>query len=564
MRSRSEVLQDSAFFTAFVDKAIPAIAAFGGDDPLDCVCYGIGSIGDSKIAQFQFALLLAMRDKIEFRDVHLFEPVITNAEAEFIESRGIKIIAENENGRRKVERKTLFYMPHCEHTLYNSVLAANWSVLARISIVGNSFESYETNSIGTKLRDEHPHLADAVALATETPLAVFPPCEGAFNNTCLFRASSFASLHRGQVIEAPSRAVAVAAATAALPRRVARGAPAWKAPAASPSVAAKPDQPKAETAGSPTASAQAASAPRVHPGAVADLATEWGIKYTMRPGLSAARVLSFDNEVLVRPMMVSGLHSVSAIRRWKENFPPPTSIPVQEKALDDFSQDELGLPIKPLEAMTNAEWRKWLEYARSKRDQFKRERISEYEWREFLGIDRLPKRGSPIHPVHYSVREPTATGPFKVRGRLLNQVKTHDFAVGVGGVVAYLHGNNVPNDIQMSFEMSLGPRMSVDRNTTFDFYVLSAKHDHLGRPEVVLSMLPPRDNFENLGSEGDSLLGHFAIRGGKRGGRFGSSPGYNNNILGSQGRQGAAPSPLAGEISSLSSQLKNSAPRSNR
>eukprot|EP00842_Homolaphlyctis_polyrhiza_P005975 jgi/Hompol1/6379/HPOL_004959-RA len=64
----------------------------------DCVCYGIGSIAESKLSQYQFALLLLLMDQCKFNAVHLYEPLLTDIENKFIESNGITLITENEVG----------------------------------------------------------------------------------------------------------------------------------------------------------------------------------------------------------------------------------------------------------------------------------------------------------------------------------------------------------------------------------------------------------------------------------------------------------------------------------
>jgi hypothetical protein len=55
-------------------------------------------------------------------------------------------------GKRSVQQRTLFFMPHCGRQLYSNVLWANWSPyqLEKILILGNSFALYEQNMIGYK------------------------------------------------------------------------------------------------------------------------------------------------------------------------------------------------------------------------------------------------------------------------------------------------------------------------------------------------------------------------------------------------------------------------------
>ena len=94
-----------------------------------------------------------MKDVVDFL---LFDPMFTVEDIEFCKQMHWGIIQINEvfgcdckvdrdkRCRRKVERKTLFYMPHCGKSLYNNILKSNWNEedLKRTIILGNSFDSY--------------------------------------------------------------------------------------------------------------------------------------------------------------------------------------------------------------------------------------------------------------------------------------------------------------------------------------------------------------------------------------------------------------------------------------
>ncbi|KAH6600931.1 hypothetical protein BASA50_001936 [Batrachochytrium salamandrivorans] len=140
-----------------IDTIKMPLAAFrGSSEDLDCVCYGLGSISDSKLSQFQLALLILM-------------------------------MKEFKHGQRSINKKTLFYMPHCQDVLYNNVLKANWGSdrICNIAIIGNSFEAYDCNTIGKSLAQKCPFIADALSLdlVDETAFTDFGPCSRAFNNT---------------------------------------------------------------------------------------------------------------------------------------------------------------------------------------------------------------------------------------------------------------------------------------------------------------------------------------------------------------------------------------------
>ncbi|KAJ8327176.1 hypothetical protein QVD99_004972 [Batrachochytrium dendrobatidis] len=194
--SQVNVIRSVIFYKNFIDHIKPSIEEFKEPSTeLDCVCYGLGSISDSKLAQFQFALLIIMIQELKFNRVYLFEPMLTQAESKFISLQGISIISENENGERKVHQKTLFYMPHCPIMLYNNVIKSNWDTgqYTKLAIIGNSFETYDLNSMGTSLGDKCPFIQSALTqgIVTETLFVDFEPLSHAFNNTALIQFKSF-------------------------------------------------------------------------------------------------------------------------------------------------------------------------------------------------------------------------------------------------------------------------------------------------------------------------------------------------------------------------------------
>jgi hypothetical protein len=51
---------------------------------------------------------------------------------------GLRVLSENECGRRRVTTRTIFFMPHCGKSLYENVVASNWGRrLGDVVIVGN-------------------------------------------------------------------------------------------------------------------------------------------------------------------------------------------------------------------------------------------------------------------------------------------------------------------------------------------------------------------------------------------------------------------------------------------
>jgi len=115
------------------------------------VALGIGNFSQAHSqAQLQLAVLLNMVATTTTTtnvSVLAFDPAFTAYEKTFLQDvLGISVMVADFGGKHKARSnaRTLFYMPHCPYRLYSHVLWANWGFnLGKITIVGNSFSSYE-------------------------------------------------------------------------------------------------------------------------------------------------------------------------------------------------------------------------------------------------------------------------------------------------------------------------------------------------------------------------------------------------------------------------------------
>jgi len=134
----------------------------------------------------------------------VYDPVLTPLEVEFARSRGCTVPEHNGEGRICAEEATLFFMPHCAKQLYCNVLAANYrpEALARLAILGNSFESY-AQVLHSSRRDAEAEWSHMIRLA---PYVTEVSCDqglavgafsNAFNNLSLhtFSSASLPSEH---------------------------------------------------------------------------------------------------------------------------------------------------------------------------------------------------------------------------------------------------------------------------------------------------------------------------------------------------------------------------------
>lgn len=112
----------------------------------DMVCYGLGSLGSGLNPRYQLALarLLAKRLSGLAGPPEFFDPVFSCEDRAALQRLGCVVTEQDEGGARRVQRRTLFYMPHCEAELTDALLAANWGPgqLSQLVIIGNSFSTY--------------------------------------------------------------------------------------------------------------------------------------------------------------------------------------------------------------------------------------------------------------------------------------------------------------------------------------------------------------------------------------------------------------------------------------
>jgi hypothetical protein len=156
-----EKLEKSVFYGEFVKqiqtpKFVKMIQRVIGADPnhsqLQLVLYGVGVMEPNDQYRYvqphrmQLCLAILLRKNFEWvHDVLVYDPALSPMEQKAINAFDCTCLAVNEYGRRTVDRPTLFFMPHCEHFLYENVVEANWTPanLNKIIILGNGFNLYD-------------------------------------------------------------------------------------------------------------------------------------------------------------------------------------------------------------------------------------------------------------------------------------------------------------------------------------------------------------------------------------------------------------------------------------
>lgn len=137
--------------------------------------FGVGSFENSPSSRLQLALAALLRRDLlllpeSSAHADLFDPVLSAAECAAAAALGFTVPGVNDGCRRRADEPTLFYMPHCEASLYDALLAANWeppSQLRHVCVLGNSFRNYaiqaEENRSGPAARAKHVLAAERFA-----------------------------------------------------------------------------------------------------------------------------------------------------------------------------------------------------------------------------------------------------------------------------------------------------------------------------------------------------------------------------------------------------------------
>ena len=114
----SDVLEQEGFWKRY-DKYLTM-----EEDIVDIRAYGIGSPSNSSVACFQTAFLILLIGKLKPTRTYFFDPVINSTDRDILKEHKIDAHSLDDNvDFHSGDRYALFYMPHCDRTLYEWVLA---------------------------------------------------------------------------------------------------------------------------------------------------------------------------------------------------------------------------------------------------------------------------------------------------------------------------------------------------------------------------------------------------------------------------------------------------------
>lgn len=137
-------------FLSVIFDALDRCLAIGSTDRQPTigriVCYGLGNFTISIDSLYQLSLLLCLKKRLEVNEISIFDPMFNKNEIKLIENKlHFKLIPRNERSIHSVdssEPMVMFFMPHCDKSLFNNLLWSNWDSnrIKNLIIFGNSFE----------------------------------------------------------------------------------------------------------------------------------------------------------------------------------------------------------------------------------------------------------------------------------------------------------------------------------------------------------------------------------------------------------------------------------------
>uniref|UniRef100_A0A8C6SWX1 SRR1 domain containing n=1 Tax=Neogobius melanostomus TaxID=47308 RepID=A0A8C6SWX1_9GOBI len=143
---------------------------------MQCVCYGLGPFSSCVSARYQLAMLLLLLEaaQIELSDCFIYDPIFSNGEKAVLKELGLTVLTENEEGKRRANEPTLFYLLHCGKALYNNLLWKNWDThyLTQMIIIGNCFSALKDRAIDREFSRDYNYISRITSVCKEILL----PC----------------------------------------------------------------------------------------------------------------------------------------------------------------------------------------------------------------------------------------------------------------------------------------------------------------------------------------------------------------------------------------------------
>ncbi|KDN50824.1 hypothetical protein K437DRAFT_254993 [Tilletiaria anomala UBC 951] len=134
------------------------------------VCLGLGPVRDSRAAQLQLAFLLLLREVLvetsgtsgDQVPTVAFDPIFDEDDWAVLSNYSVLSCKDAEEDDRLVaSQSTVFFMPHCERTLYEKLWSLNSlrDTSHNVILIGNDHQLYDMSATDSHLAAEAPSIA---------------------------------------------------------------------------------------------------------------------------------------------------------------------------------------------------------------------------------------------------------------------------------------------------------------------------------------------------------------------------------------------------------------------
>ncbi|KAF6211253.1 hypothetical protein GE061_014370 [Apolygus lucorum] len=166
-----EQFQDDDMQLETITKLKNALSQLGTDVNISSiVCYGLGSVSNSKNSLYQFALIRQISLRYEI-PLFIYDPVFTEADVKLFERFNCAVLPLDDVGVRKVQESTLFFTPHAPRIITDNILRSNWGLsLSDCIIFGDDLTKIIVNTPTRIIANSFPFINECQYFVEVIPL----------------------------------------------------------------------------------------------------------------------------------------------------------------------------------------------------------------------------------------------------------------------------------------------------------------------------------------------------------------------------------------------------------
>uniref|UniRef100_A0A0A9Y542 SRR1-like protein n=1 Tax=Lygus hesperus TaxID=30085 RepID=A0A0A9Y542_LYGHE len=166
-----EQFQDDDLLSETIARFENALSQLGTDVNVQCiVCYGLGSVSNSKSSLYQFALIHQTSLKYGI-PLSVYDPVFTAADIKLFKRVNCTVLPLDDVGVREVKVPTLFFTPHAPRIITDNILRSNWGLsLSNCILFGDDLSKIIDNTPTRIIANSFPFINECQHFVEVIPL----------------------------------------------------------------------------------------------------------------------------------------------------------------------------------------------------------------------------------------------------------------------------------------------------------------------------------------------------------------------------------------------------------